>query len=288
MNDMFIPQSTQALILKEREKMLNNVVKLIGKMSEEVAGSMMGNNLTEVQEKVVAEPQEINAVQIIEKTVEKVLDGQLKSLLHDVDYRINVLYDALNRAEGKEVDRVGSKDLNLAHHILDGFTFTNNSPVAGSIAWAGCHIVYKGTDYTISDNNTALKYVWWDYDAVPNTNFQTSATKPTLTVDDVLVAINDGGVARLTMVPGKMTHGSALLDSTVNTNELADSAVNSDKIAALAVIEGKLAAGAVTNAKLGDGAVTTVKIGDSQITGPKIGAGQVAESKLNVATHFMY
>jgi len=323
--NFFLPNSTKTLILKEREKMLNNVVSLIGRMSEEVVGSMTNSN----GEALYDDEESAKPSKEIEEVVTRLLDTKFKSILHDIDYRINVLYDVAARTAGVDTGKVGTRDLKLAHHLLDGFVFTNDSPSAGSIAWTDCHIVYKGVNYTIQDGNTSQKYVWWDFDATDNTVFQTSDTKPALTTDDVLVAINDNGVARLMMTPGKMVHGGALIDGSVGTSEIVDGAVNSDKLAALAVIEGKIASGAVTNAKLGDGsvssaklgtgavtagkladgaidtssrfaagvvdstaladgAVTTGKIGDNQITGPKIGAGAVATAKLNLASHLLY
>ncbi len=213
----------------------------------------------------------------LEEIVARIIEGRFKSLLHDIDYRIKVLYDVADRLTGAN-NKIGSHDLNLAHHILDGYVFTDNAPVAGSIAWTGCHIVYKGVDIAITDGDTASKYVWWDYSATPNTVFQTSATKPVLTADDVLVAINDNGMARVVMVPGKMVPGAAIYDGSINTNEIANGAINSDKLGALAVIESKIASGAIT----------TDKIGDLQVTSPKIGAGAVGESKLNLATHLIY
>jgi len=125
------------------------------------------------------------------------LTEQAQALLRDVDYRIGVLVELLQRMGIRpgEAGAVLSTDLNLATHILDGYTFTDNSPSGGSIAWSSAHIVYKGTDYTITDGDTDLKYVWWDYDAEPNTEFQVSDTKPTLETDDVLVAINEDGMA---------------------------------------------------------------------------------------------
>jgi len=289
MSNMSIPQSTQALIMREREKMMNGVVRLVGRVSEELIESMSGANQHDSESSAIDISPRDSSQESIETVVERVLDGKLKSLLHDVDYRIKTLYDAADRLTGNN-DRVGSKDLNLAHHILDGFVFTDNSPVAGSVAWSGCHVVYKGIDYTITNGDTGLKYIWWDFDAVPNTVFQASNTKPALTSDDVLIAINDGGTARLISVPGKMVPGGALLDGTVGASELGNGAVNSDKLAALAVIESKIASsaitsdklgsGAVTNVKLGDGAVTSTKLGDSAVTNIKLGDGAVNSTKL--------
>jgi len=317
--NFFLPDSTKALILKEREKMLNNVVGLIGKMSEEVVANMNGVVNGNAENSNAENSSVENPHAELEEVVTRLLDAKFKSILHDIDYRINVLYDAAARATGEEAGKVGTRDLSLAHHLLDGFTFTNNSPSSGSVAWSDCHIVYKGVNYTITDDDTAYKYIWWDFDASPNTVFQTSNTKPSLTADDVLVAINDNGIAQLMITPGKMVHGGALINGSVGTSEIGDGAVNSDKIAALAVLESKLASSAVTSAKLSNGAVTAGKlangaidqssrfasgvvdsnalansavtadkIGNGQVTGPKIGAGEIAETKLNLASHLLF
>jgi len=207
--------------------------------------------------------------------VRRLVWKEARSLLRDVDYRISVLAELQKEAGGK----ISSIQLILPKHILDGFTFTDNSPVAGSVAWAGCHIVYKGTDYTITDGNTDLKYIWWDYDATPNTAFQTSATKPALTDDDCLVCINDGGIHRL-VVGATMPHGAFLLGTTVDTGELKDSSVATAKLAAGSVLSDKLGDGAVVEAKIGTGAVTEGKVGAGAVTETKIGTGAVTEGKL--------
>ena len=207
--------------------------------------------------------------------VRRLIWKEALSLLKDVDYRIGVLAELQKEAGGK----ISSIQLILPKHILDGFTFTDNSPVAGSVAWAGCHIVYKGTDYTITDGNTDLKYIWWDYDAAPNTAFQASATKPALSDDDCLVCINDGGIHRL-VIGATMPHGAFLLGTTVDTGELKDSSVATAKLAAGSVLSEKLGDGAVIEAKIGTGAITEGKVGAGAVTETKIGTGAITEGKV--------
>lgn len=209
----------------------------------------------------------------IEKIVRGVMDQSMKSLLHDIDYRIGILADMANGA-----NRIHSTDINLPSHMLDGFVFTDNSPGAGSVAWSGCHIVYKGTDYTITDGNTTGKYICWLLSAP--TVFTTGDVKPELTNDDVLVAINDNGTARIQIVPGKMTHGGAIVSGSVNSAELGNGAVIADKIAALAVIEGKIANSAITNTKIANNAVGSTKIVDGAVATAKLAANAVDGTKL--------
>lgn len=284
MNKIMIPQNLQALMQQEREKMFSNVVKMIGKMSQVVVDEMTPQpEVIEVKSEIQSDVSaEAPSNEFTEKAIEKVLNKKFASVLHDVDHRINILYDVLSRFDGKaskgNPERANARDLNISKHMLEGYTFTDDSPSAGSVSWAGCHIVYKGTDYEIEDGNTSLKYIWWDFDGTPNTEFQTSNTKPTLTADDVLVAINEDGKARVMLSPGKLIPGIALTDGSIGSNELRNGAV----------IEGKIGPGAVTSGKLGDGAVLEGKIGNGAVTKDKIGAGAVAENKLNIASHLLY
>jgi len=212
----------------------------------------------------------------LEQMVERILDTKLRSLLEDVRYRIGVLEEM--QAEVKT--RIHAHDLNLSSHMMDGYVFTNNSPSAGSVAWTDVNIVYKGVKYVITNGSTAKKYLWWDFDASPNTVLQSSDTKPTIGPDDILVGINNGGVFSLTMAPGKPVPGSAILDGTVGSGELGSSAVTSDKIAALAVVAGKIAGGAVDGTKLADNAVTLAKIANGAVDSAKLADSAVTTAKI--------
>lgn len=221
----------------------------------------------------------------LKKVIEQVLDEKFKSILHDISYRLSVLID-----EAANTGGVTSGRLNLAVHLLDGYVFTDNSPSAGYVSWSDCHIVYKGQVYKIQDGNTNKKYIWWDFDANPNNVFQVSDTKPDLTDDDVLVAINDNGKHTLVIGQGRMTHGAALLDATVRSSELADGAVTTTKIASRAITSTLLADGAVTSTKIASGAVTTTalannavdanKLADNAVTSTKIANGAVTSTKI--------
>jgi hypothetical protein len=214
----------------------------------------------------------------IRKLIRDLITNELHSLLHDVTYRIGVLGEEVKRAAG-EAHRITSGMLNLATPILDGFSFTDNSPSAGSVAWADCNVVFKGNTYVITDGSTSDKYIYWQALTTPTT-FKTSATKPTLTDDDVLVAINDGGMHQMVIGTGRMTHGGSVMDATIDSGEIKDGAILADKIAALAISEGKIASGAVTVNKLGASAVTAEKLATGAVTETKLGTGAVTEAKL--------
>lgn len=274
-----LSDQTRSVILQERERMVANVVKLIGRLSDEVVGSMVAepscikdDNVINVD---VVEEKPACVDKVIEEKVAKVIDEKFAHVLQDISYRIGVLKDMVNTAEGLP-HRITSQHLNLAHHLLDGYTFTNNSPSAGYVAWTDCHVVYQGTDYTISNSSTSNKYIYW-VSATPS-SFQTSNTKPSLGANDCLVAVNESGSAVVVLVPGKMRSGAYLMDGTVGTNEIGSSAVTS----------AKLAASAVGSSHISDGAVVSNKIADGAVVGSKIGAGAVATSKLNLAAHLLY
>jgi hypothetical protein len=275
MANVILSQQVQGLIWREREKILANVIRLVGKLTDEVVGEMasVSDNGCQLVD-TPAVPAE-NPQQALASVVEQVIDAKFADVLRDISYRIEVLKDVVSTAEGLP-HKITSQHLNLAHHLLDGYTFTANSPSTGYVAWTDCHVVYQGTDYTISNSSTGSKYIYW-LQATPSA-FQVAATKPSLGASDCLVAVNEGGSPYVVLVPGKLRSGAYLLDATVGTNELGGGAVTSAKLAASAVAASHIVDGAVGSTKLADGAVI----------GSKVGAGAVATSKLNLAAHMLY
>lgn len=149
---------------------------------------------------------------------------EFSNFLQDVEYRVSQAYDVERRSGG---GAVYAEDLNLMEHRITGYTMTPNSPTNGSIAWTAVHIVYAGVDYTIADGNTANRYAWFVKPASGTTaTLQTSNTKPTLTVNDCLVFVNNNGTptnALTTTLP------VALADGAVDTGAISVGAVTADK-----------------------------------------------------------
>lgn len=206
---------------------------------------------------------------MVQNAVNEAFTSGFKSVLHDIEYRIETLMDVQARGVGLG-QKVNARDLNLAGHILDGFTMTDNSPTTGSVAWAGCNISYKGVTYAITDGNTVNKYIYWKFSASPNTAFQNSAAMPTLTDDDVLIAINDGGKHTLCIGEGNAIHGSEILSSTVGTTQIANNAVTN----------ALLAVGSVNATSIADGSVGTNELGSTAVTSTKIANGAVGNTQL--------
>ena len=214
----------------------------------------------------------------IQTAVNQAFTDGFASVLHDISYRIDSLMNIGLHQSGLP-SRITSDMLNLATPILDGFAFASNSPSAGSVAWTDCNVMYKGTKYVITNGNSAMKYIYWTMATTPNT-FKFSDTKPVLTVDDILVAVNTAGIYQMVIGEGRMVDGAILVDGTVNTAELAAGAVSTAKIANLAISSGLLADDAVTNAKIASNAVTTTELADNAVTNAKITDNAVTATEL--------
>lgn len=269
----FDDRKIRSALQEERERVLTRVVKLVGKLCDDVIVDMAG--FEEVQQREVLVSKSNGEAVELEKVVEKVIQEKFSDVLSDISYRLGVLQDVLKSATG-EPHRVTTQHLNLPHHLLDGYTIYSNSPSAGYVSWSDCHIVYAGTDYTVSNSYTSQKYIYWRQ-TTPSV-FQVTNTKPSLGASDCLVIVNENGTAVVQLVPGKLQSGAHLLDGTIGAAELGASAVTSAKIAASAIFSAHISPSAIVSTHMQDGAVT----------GPKIGAGQVATSKLNLATHLLY
>jgi hypothetical protein len=157
--------------------------------------------------------------------VRDILRAELHELQRDVSWRLGQLRDT---EAGSGV--VYAEDLNLAdRHLLTGYTVTDDSPSAGYIAWADLHVVYAGTDYSITDGNTNKRYSWWS-PTVTNTALQSSDTKPTLARGEVLVFLNSGGTATVAVSDTASSMPAVLASGAVDTDALAPGAVTTAKV----------------------------------------------------------
>jgi len=74
--------------------------------------------------------------------------------------------------------------------ILEGDSWTNNSPSAGSIAWNTHTLYHNGVAYSIEAGNSSSQYIYW---INGSSSYTLSDTNPTLTDVDFLIATNDSG-----------------------------------------------------------------------------------------------
>ena len=73
--------------------------------------------------------------------------------------------------------------------VLESDSWTNNSPSAGYVSWGAHQLFYNGVQYSISGDNTNLKYIYWTGGAT----YSYSNTNPTLTDAQFIIATNVGG-----------------------------------------------------------------------------------------------
>lgn len=236
----------------------------------------------------------------LDQRIKSALKEILDPYLEDITFRIGQAYEVEARAAGGGRGTVFAEDLNLPNrHHITGYTVTNNSPAAGSIAWADLNMVYAGQKYAITNGNTALKFVWWSPTTTP-TALQSSNTKPTLAVGEVLLFTNVAGTHKVMLsdtnasMPGVLSDGTvdsgsiianavtstAILDGAVTTGKMPDNAITTAKINTGAVTANELGSNAVTDTKIATGAVTGTKILDGAVGGTKITDGAIATAKL--------
>lgn len=222
----------------------------------------------------------------LDKRIENVLHEKLSHFLDDISFRIGQEYELQARRNGLAKGTVFAEDLNLKDRVfLTGYTVTNNSPTAGSIAWADLHVVYNGVDHAITNGNTALQYVYFTPAATPTT-LKTSATKPVLADGDVLLFVNEGGVARNMLSDTNASLPRIVATNAIDTDAIKDGAVTGDQILNGAVGAGKIGTGAINNANLFsgkvvngtnmvDGTVNTLQLANSAVDSNKLGAGAI-------------
>ncbi len=143
--------------------------------------------------------------------------------------------------------------LNITGIVLSGFTWTDNSPGAGQVAWSSGTLVYLGTTYAISAGNAAAgnKYIYWQK-GVSNTTFQSAIALPSFGDNDFLIATNVSGVHSLAF-----NNASAV--QAVTASQIADLAVTSAKIASLDA--GKITTGTLSAITIDGGASFTDSLG---------------------------
>ena len=123
---------------------------------------------------------------------------------------------------------ITANKFNLALHFVDG-TFTDDSPSAGSVAWAGCTVTYNGTTYTITNGNTDKAIIWWDK-SLSTTTFQTTDTYPALDgTDDIIIGWNTSGTF-MPLWQTRSVHGENIIAETITATEIAANAVTAAKI----------------------------------------------------------
>lgn len=139
--------------------------------------------------------------------------------------------------------------------ILTGDAWTNNSPVAGSIAWNTHYLVYNGAYYRVTGSFTDFRYVYW---TMGHTSGSGTVANPYITTYNktsiyayasatFVIATNESGVAQLVWnSSANMVIGSAfIMDAAIVEAKIDDLAVTNAKIDTLTV--SKLTAGTINS-----------------------------------------
>lgn len=168
---------------------------------------------------------------------------------------------------------------NDSTHHFNPPVLTSNSPTAGSISWSAFTMVYQGVAYTIAAGNTNQPYAYWVYGG---TTLTTSATLPSLTVNDCLILLNKSGVAFNAQLT-QAIDGSLLVNGSIGTNQLAANSITATQISAGA-INGQTITGAVFNAGTITGnTISGGTISGTTISGTTITGGTIVGSTIETA-----
>ena len=233
----------------------------------------------------------------LDRRVENILHDKLAHFLDDISFRIGQQYELAARTNGTARGTVYAEDLHVKDRaFLTGYTLTNNSPSAGSIAWTDLHVVVDGVDYLITNGSTALKFVAFKKPATPPVGGASTAlvsyafdAKPVLAEGDVLLFVNESGVARNMLSDTNATLPRVVATNSIDTDAIAANAVTSTEIGANAVTAGKINAGAINASNLFTGAiipganlvadsVTSTQLGNNAVTGNELASGAINNS----------
>lgn len=191
--------------------------------------------------------------------------------------------------------------INLA---LVAGSFSNNTPSAGYIAWSGIKLQYKSVEYTITNGNTNLKWVYWE----PGTNVFTASNDLLLDPDLLCIALNSNGIALQQWQGGNVVDGSAIMDGTLAGTKFASSIKPVEIVAGLPgtphvigrviynILDGKLyrntgvgwtaavpatdLTGQITGTQISNGAITTPKLDAGAVTANELAANAVTAGKI--------
>lgn len=232
---------------------------------------------------------EARIAQIIEKT----LHDRFAHILDDISFRIDQAYTLIDRTATSAVDKIKvfAEDLNIKDRVyLTGYAVTNNSPVAGSIAWTDLHVVYNGTDHTVTNGNTANKFVWWS-PATP-TALQSGANKPSLTAGQVLLFMNNGGTHDVMLSDTNQSLPVVVANLAVDTGALQNKAITGTKIDDLTITAGNIGPTAITAGKIAPSAIDSSAIfkagvvDSTAIGASAVGAGKLAAGAISTSANF--
>lgn len=156
--------------------------------------------------------------------------------------------------------------------IISGDSWTDNSPIAGKVAWNQHTLYYNGAAYTIAASNTSYKYIYWDGSS---SAYTASDTNPGLTDGQFVISTNVSGVHDLAW--------NAIANEVIGTAYIQNLAVSDAKISNLSVA--KLTAGEIAVGQYIRGGQTAYNTGTGFFLG--ITAGGVPQFSIGDATSYL-
>jgi len=101
--------------------------------------------------------------------------------------------------------------------VLDGDSWTDDTPDTNSVTWNDHTIYYNGAAYPIAAGSTGLKYIFW---LNGDPTYSSSDTNPTLTDGDFIIAVNVNGAHDLAWnAIANQVIGSAYIENLAVLNE---------------------------------------------------------------------
>jgi hypothetical protein len=117
--------------------------------------------------------------------------------------------------------------------VLDGHSFTNNSPGAGSVAWNAFSIWYNGVEYNIGSGSTSFAYIYYD---IGDGVLSYSDSPPDMDGEDrFIIGTNTSG--------SFSAHWNSIANNVIGTAYIRDAAITNAKIGSVAC--DKLTAGSI-------------------------------------------
>lgn len=158
------------------------------------------------------------------------------------------------------------------------YTLSHNTPSTGYISWSDVDIIFDGVTYPVESGQTSDKYVYWLMSS-PLT-LHTSKEYPTLSDEDCLVFINNGG-AGLSVLDATVMDGSIIVPGTIQGDAIMAEAIVGSHIAANAIVGVHIAGESITGDKIVANSITATQI-DSRGLSIKDEEGNIILSAGNI------
>jgi len=155
-------------------------------------------------------------------------------------------------------------------------TISHNTPVAGAISWTAFNIQFNGIPYGIPADTSAMKFVWWVYNAgAPY--LMASNEFPTLAPEDLLLFLNKNGIGLLVPTTD-VIDGSLVVPGSIFADAIGANQIDTYHLKANAITANAIAAGAVGAEEIAANSIYGNHISASSITVDKLTSGSIGDN----------